>query len=891
MATVQQRVEHYIGLSLAAYSDELAQVLDDSVKEVIGLLPLDSLTTLWEELTDSGSGVDTSNKFIVEVRKNLYRAQQISPSMRTTDAASTTQPLYYSWQGNTYVIPSGGTVLVVTPPSIDPSDTTVANVPDSLMQLFVLRTAFNMLAVLAAKDRDTVVTALSMPSAPSAPTAPAIAYTSASGSDPSTVSIAALPTAPVYNSPSLASKPTEPTVGTLDLGTKVDGVTTLSPPTAPASPSIAYSDATAATISDTTVAALPDIPTFTTTNFGGSLSLPVLPTLDLETELDGSTPKSIPTAPVAPLFVYTGATAASVSATTLASLGTAPAYTKPVFSGSLSLPSLPTLDLETKIDGSTLKSIPSAPAAPSFTYVNATSAATAATTLASLGSAPTYVKSSDPLDLTEYTSYETNEDPEMMQSIIARLNTELSERQTDIQNETADFQRQLAEYQQDAQHKIEQARITLQEALADARSSTDVDVQNQLRSFEAEVQEYQSELARYQTQLTEYTTDTQAQLEEYQATFQNAFTAWREQQALYLQQYAQDIQNAANDFQKELVAYQQDAAHKIEQARITAQESLSDAQSSTDVSVQNQLRDFEAQVQEYQSVLARYQTQLSAYTTDTQAQLEEYQAAFQNAFTTWREQQLLYMQQYQSDITKNSTVFQGAMEDHQLEVQRILEQARIDADKLARQAQLDTDTSVQNEARTAEIALRNYAESLSRFSLETQLYQAEIEAVVQEYIQDLDRSIRLYEANLGGDVQRYQAETQDAQAAFQQSLSVYQATLERNNLQAQIARQEQQQIAAQATDVDVANKARDLEAQIADYQAELGRYSNQIQAYAQQVASVIQEQTGENQAIRAKIGMIDNDRERLSRQYEVAVRSYRKQYTHRRPMTAWAHDY
>lgn len=177
MATVQQRVEHYIGLSLAAYSDELAQVLDDSVKEVIGLLPLDSLTTLWEELTDSGSGVNTSNKFIVEVRKNLYRAQQISPSQRTTDAASSTQPLYYSWQGSTYVIPSGGTVLVVTPPSIDPSDTTVANVPDSLMQLFVLRTAFNMLAVLAAQDRNDVVTAITATqSIPNAPDAPEITF-------------------------------------------------------------------------------------------------------------------------------------------------------------------------------------------------------------------------------------------------------------------------------------------------------------------------------------------------------------------------------------------------------------------------------------------------------------------------------------------------------------------------------------------------------------------------------------------------------------------------------------------------------------------------------------------------------------------------------------------
>lgn len=494
MATVRERVEYYIGRNLAPFSNELEQVLDDSVREVIGLLPLDSLTTLWEELTDTGSGVDTSNKFIVEVRKNLYRAQQISPSQRTTDAASSTQPLYYTWQGSTHVIPSGGTVLVVTPPHINSSDTVVANVPDSLMQLFFLRTAYNMLQVLASKETEGIEIDVVLPTAP----------------------------------------------------------------TAPAVPSFAYSDATAAT----------------------------------------------------------------ASATAIAALGTAPDYAKPVFSGSLSLPSLPTLDLETEIDGNP-KSIPSAPAAPSFTYVNATSATTAATTLASLGSAPTYIKFSDPLDLTEYTSYETNEDPEMMQSIVARLNTEISERQTDIQNETADFQRQLAEYQQDAQHKIEQARTTLQEALADARSSTDVDVQNQLRSFEAQVQEYQSDLARYQTRLTEYTTDTQAQIEEYQAAFQNAFTTWREQQALYLQRYSQDIQNETNEFQKQLAAYQQDAQHKIEQARTTLQEALADARASTDVDVQNQLRQFEAQVQEYQSDLGKYQAQIQSYAQQVAAAIQK----------------------------------------------------------------------------------------------------------------------------------------------------------------------------------------------------------------------------------------------------------------------------
>jgi hypothetical protein len=53
--------------------------------------------------------------------------------------------------------------------------------------------------------------------------------------------------------------------------------------------------------------------------------------------------------------------------------------------------------------------------------------------------------------------------------------------------------------------------------------------------------------------------------------------------------------------------------------------------------------------------LARYETQLSEYASDTQ-QLEEYQAAFQNAFSTWREQQALYMQQYAQDLQNESAL-------------------------------------------------------------------------------------------------------------------------------------------------------------------------------------------------------------------------------------------
>lgn len=1208
---------------------ELRQELFDSIAEVLGDLPTDALTTLWEELTDSGSGVDTDDHLVIEARKGLYKASQISPSERSTNRATETAPLYYTWQGNTHVLPSGGTVLTVKTPDIAPESTTVADVPDDLMKLFVLRTAINMLQVMGRANRGAVSTSLTMPTAPTAPSAPTIAYSSASATSPSATSIDALPSAPVYSTPTLAARPSTPTVPALDLTKKVDGVTALTAPTAPSAPAISYSDATAATIGSTSVGALPSLPTYTSASFAGSLSLPTLPTLDLTTEADGVTALDPPTAVSAPSIAHVDATAASVVATTLSALdtaptytkptfggslalptlptldltteadgvtalnppaavsapsiahvdasassavattlsalGTAPSYTKPTFGGSLAIPSLPTLDLETKVDGVTAKTVPTAPSAPTFSYSNASAATASATTVSALGTAPAYTKptfggsigditsaipttldltteldgvtgltvptapaapsltsagqaavtvdftavdaaaptytkptTGSTLDFTNWTTYFTDEDPEIMAETMRKAAVELDEIKTavqdesnefakevevyrakvqqaiedarigaqeaanelratdemalqdyiqelqrydrqiaeyeanvgnqvrqfqlnierattgvataqrlyleqyqlDIQNEANEFQKELSIYQQDAQHKIEQARTTLQEALADARASTDVAVQNALRTFEAQVQEYQAELGRYETQIREYAADTEAQLEEYRTAFQNAFTTWTQQQAYYLQEYSQDIQNEANEFQKDLAAYQQDAQHKVEQARTTLQEALQNARLSTEVDASNKARaleaaiaDFQADVAVFNSGIERYreevsrqvqafqlelqkaleswqqqqvlymqqyqtdiqneqnefQKELAAYQQDAQHKIEQaratlqealqnarlstdvavsnkaadlqaaiadfdadvavfnsglqryqaeierqvqaFQLDYEKAFATWREQQALYMQQYQADIAKNGDAFRGAMEDHALEAQRISEQARIDADRLARQAQLETDTAIQNEAQTASTALQNYAQELSLFGLKAQLYQQEVDAVVQQYTADLDRQIRLFEAELSGDVSRYQAEVQNAEAAFRQSLAVYERTVERNNLQAQIARQEQQQIAQNATDIAVANAARTLEAEIADYQAELQRYSQQINVYAQQIMAQQVEAEQERRGARTTQQMLEQEQGRLELRYQKQRRAYIKKYAHRRTMTAWHHDF
>ena len=542
-------------------------------------------------------------------------------------------------------------------------------------------------------------------------------------------------------------------------------------PAAPAAPSFVTLDAAAVAPTVTTISALPTAPVYTEPSLDSEVAAPSVSSLSIT--------ETAPTAPAAPSISYIDAAFVAAATTSVSALGTAPTYSKPVFGGSLSIPTLPALDLETKIDGSS-KTIPSPPTAPSFAYTNATAATVSAVTVAALGTAPDYTKSAVALDFTEYETYEGEEDSEMMSAILSRIGTQLADKETDIKDEINEFQKELVAYQQDAQHKIEQARTTLQEALLDARSSTDVDVQNQLRAFEAQVQEYQSELARYETQLSEYASDTQAQLEEYQAAFQNAFSTWREQQALYMQQYAQDLQNESAEFQKELAIYQQDAAHKIEQARIALQEALSDAQSSTDINVRNKAASLEAAIQDYNLELSLFQSKLN-------------------------------------------------------------------------------------------------------------LYQAKVEVELQEYSAALDREIQLYGTQNSIKIERYGTLLQNARSKFEKELAVYNAGVQLNNLQAEIAAREASQTASDATNVALQNKARQLEKEVQEYQSVIAKYQSDLQSYSQQVDAALSNQGVLTESVAAKIRMLAFDKERHESRYMQRFRAFMRAFYPRKSYTIKQH--
>jgi hypothetical protein len=706
VATVQERVEVFTG-SLTTYSAQLAQVLSDTVSEVIGLLPTDALTTLWDELTDSGSGVDTSNVIVIEARKGLVPAQQINPSLRTTAVATDSRPFYYTWKGNSYVIPNGGTILAITAPAIVPSSTTVTNVPEALMTLIVIRTAVNMLAVIASSSREGVSTTVTIPTAPTPPSAPAIAYTDAVIATPSVSSIAALPTAPVYSAPTLAAKGTAPTVATLDLTTKVDGATALTPPTMPSTPTFSFSDATAATVGTISIGSLPAPPSYSAPSFGGSAAVPTLPDLDLTTKIDGATALTIPSPPAAPTLSSAGQASVSIDFT-----------------------------------------LPDA-AVPSYTKPSATAS----------------------LDFANWTTYFGKEDPAMMAEAVRKLTAELDEIQAGIAEENSSFSGEIEVYRAKVQKAIATAQIEAQEK-ANELSATD------------------------------------------QMTLQN-----------YIQS------------------------------------------------------------------LVRFDKQIAEYEASVTSQLQVFKSELEKAVTPWVESNRTYLEKYSLDIKAASEAFAVQIQDHLKECDRVLDQAKVDSQRVVVQAELATNVSIQNELNTVKTAIDEYASSIQLAQIKTELYKLETDAKVALFTTGLDRSIRLYEVLLGIDVSRYDSEQKNATVAFQQSLAVYESGVQRNALQAEIARQEQALIASTTTDLNLANEARTLEAAISDYQSNLGLFSGTIQSYGQQVMAATEGGKTRMYLTRERVRMLDDERNRLAILYETNLRAYLKKYTHRRQMTAWMHDF
>ena len=136
-SSVLSQIEDLIGdISETTAVSEWAS---DTAREVINLLPQDMLWSVSATLTDTGSGKAVTTAKFLYAHKAGYPANEIKPEMkaRATDSgsiylATTQSPSFYRETGKVFVVPSGGSIVAVSYPTIAYDDPSITGVPDDV---------------------------------------------------------------------------------------------------------------------------------------------------------------------------------------------------------------------------------------------------------------------------------------------------------------------------------------------------------------------------------------------------------------------------------------------------------------------------------------------------------------------------------------------------------------------------------------------------------------------------------------------------------------------------------------------------------------------------------------------------------------------------------------
>jgi len=196
-------------------------------------------------------------------------------------------------------------------------------------------------------------------------------------------------------------------------------------------------------------------------------------------------------------------------------------------------------------------SAPTALSAPSFTYTNASVSDIVAplvsiSDMASLStSAPTYTKPVQSFDVSQFETFlETEEDIELAQGQLGRLQHEMQIYQNNIQNELNEFNKENVAYQEDIQRKAQNFQKDIQVEIENIKNRINsdntniqkdiqIELQNRLQDFQQDVQEYSAKVNRYSAELNQYQQDVGKEVQSYSNTLSKEAQEYQSKLGLY----------------------------------------------------------------------------------------------------------------------------------------------------------------------------------------------------------------------------------------------------------------------------------------------------------------------------------------------------------------------
>ena len=687
MATFEAQVEGLTSLSIdgssAPTQTELTQFLTDGAKEILNVLPSvkKALYTTATSLNSSSANLTIGGSEIFSVTRDdgtINQPCRLIPanmSGRASDsddmnAASATDPVYYITNNILSVIPeptnsNNAQIQTLAYPSVAYGDSSITRFPDEAEYLVPLyasvkalqnvlgsETASSTITTALTATNDNIDASLSEIALAKTEAAEIASQTDNSGEfetacdamkaeldkvdeiillaheefDEVAAEVSSTATSPITQARSAV--PSAITLSDLSIS--------VSAPSAPSLATLSYSDASNADASTSAVGAI-TVASVSKADISGNAPTYTKPTLTtrvsfedfFSTSEDGnpfgdsdpgvfstSTPPSLGTASF---------TTPTISAITIGSFGTAPAYTAPTVGG-------------------------------------ATEELTAALTALTSNEPGT---DADFLDFSKWFTVvgeyiEDSEDIELANVQLQKISAYISTYQAALQNQLNVFNDANVEYQATIQKQIEQSRLDSQDAQQEASLK-----------LQKEVQEYQAQVSEYQAEVNKDVQTYSQKLDRYKSEINLAFQAWSKTESDSLQQYSVDIQNELNEYNKENTIYQanvqaelakhnSDLQKALTQARIDAEDAQQEAAQTVDIDKFNKAQDqalalankaktLEAAISNNDDLVAKFTAEISKYSAQVNDEVQEYQANIQQK-----------VQEVESSIKIQSSYYQEA---------------------------------------------------------------------------------------------------------------------------------------------------------------------------------------------------------------------------------------
>ena len=387
--------------------------------------------------------------------------------------------------------------------------------------------------------------------------------------------------------------------------------------------------------------------------------------------------------------------------------------------------------------------------------------------LSSVGTAPTYTKpttilgSSLAFDISQFETFlETNEDTELAQVQMARLQLELGQYQAEIQNELNEFNKENVEFQATIQRETQEDTLILQKYQADLAV-----YQAEIGAMSAQSQGYIQTAQGYANEIKTRLSVTQTKIGEYQARVQDALNTFNRANVLFQM-----------DFQEAVTKENQDLQVAIANATNLAQEYRQEAQQSTQIdqfnkqqdqalnltnaakAMEDDIADNNSKVQKFSAEIQEYQAEVGAQVQEYTQKLQRYQLEMNTAYTSWAKTESDSLQQYQLDIQANLNEFNEDNAIYQSTVQKAMKDADIAAAEALKEGDL-----------TLQATIQNYSQELALFSGEIQNYQAEVQSKIAKYQAETVE----YQAEITAETQEQSVRMQHYQLLYSQLKAEY----------------------------------------------------------------------------------------------------------------------